>query len=336
MMAYFKLNCLVEIETQSGKKIRFNSLHSVETYKSLDKVGSSAKIKIPTSARLNYANTNQTESVQTAKVFKRGDKVHIQLGYNGNLVSEFKGFIYKINLTTPLEIECEGYEFLLRQDCPTKTFASTTLKEVLNWLIAGTEISINGKIPDVNLTNFVIPKSLNKLDVLQQLKERYGITIYFADNVLYAGLDFIQYLGTVKYKLGWNTVKEDELKYQYEDDVKLRIKAVLVKKDNTKLEAEVGDKDGQQRTLYFYNVSSKAELEKLALAEMKKYKFSGYTGKITTFLEPFAAPGMVAEIMDEKYNERGGKYEIRSVKTTFGQSGARRSVEIGKTVSNGW
>ncbi len=328
---YVKLKCHIEIEAVSGT-IKFDACNSVEIDKSIDRIRSIAKIKIPTSARL-VTQDKQTESVQTEKVFKRGDKITIQLGYNDDLKTEFKGFIYKLNLTSPLEIECEGYEFLLRTDCKTKTFASTTLKGLLQYIISDTDIKLDGKIPDVNMVNYVIPANLKKLDVLQQVKERYGLTIYFIEDTLYAGLDFVKDLGTVKYSIGVNTVKEGELKYQYEDDVKIKIKAVWVQKNNTKVEAEVGDKDGQLRTLFFYNVESKTGLETLAKAELKKYKFNGYTGKISTFLEPFATAGMVAEIADSKYNERGGKYEIRGVKTTFGTSGARRNVEIGKTVS---
>jgi len=332
---YVKLNCLVTINTQDNKTVRFDAVHQCEIEKSIDKIGSSVKIKIPTSARLVNNLENRTETAQTAKVFKRGDKINIQLGYDDNLKEEFNGFIYKINLTTPLEIECEGYEFLLRDNVPQKTFASTNLIEVVKYIVEGKEIDLDGEIPDIKMTNYVIPANLTRLEALQQIKERYGVTIYFVNNKIVAGLDFIKYFGSVKYSLGENTPKSDELKYQYADDVKLKVKAIQINKDNTKIEAEVGDKNGQHRTLYFYNAKSKQELEKLAMAEMQKWKFSGYTGKITTFLEPYSMPGMTAEIIDRVYSERDGKYEIRSVKVDFGTSGARRMVEIGKTVSDG-
>lgn len=329
---YYKLNCLVTITTKDNQVIKFNSLNNVEIENSIDKIGSTAKIKIPTSARLMYAD-NKTVSVQTNKQFSRGDKIKIELGYNDNLVEEFQGYIYKLNLTTPLEIECEGYEFLLRDKIKTKTFALTTLKEVLNYIIEGKNLSLDGNIPNIELKPFVIPANLTRLDVLQQLKEKYFSTIFFDKDKVYIGLDFIKYKGTVKYKIGYNTIKQDELKYQYAEDVELRVKAISINKNNTKIEAEIGDKDGESRTLYFYNIKSKADLKKVAQAEINKYKFTGYTGKITTFLEPFAIPGMIANIVDDKYTERSGKYEIRSVNVTFGTNGARRIIEIGKTVS---
>jgi len=334
---YVKLNCLFTITTQDGKELKFDAVHHVEIDNSIDKIGSSAKIAIPTSARIKSDLENSVTSAQTAKMFKKGDKINIKLGYDDDLKEEFDGFIYKINLTTPLEIECEGHEFLLRENVPTKTFTSTTLRDVVEYIIDGKNknIELDGDIPKVDMTSYPIPANLTRLEALQQLKERYGVTLYFNKNKLYAGLDFIKYQGNVKYSLGENTPKSDELKYQYADDVKLKVKAIQINKDNTKLEAEVGDKDGQHRTLYFYNAKSKEELKKLAKTEMLKWKFDGYVGKITTFLQPYSSPGMTAEIIDKVYSERDGKYEIRSVKVEFGTSGGRRYVEIGKTVSNG-
>ena len=150
-----------------------------------------------------------------------------------------------------------------------------------------------------------------------------------------AGLDFVRYEGNAIYSLGVNTPKADELRYQYAEDVKMKVKAVQVNKDNTKLEAEIGDKDGAVRTLFFYTAKNIEDLKKLAETEIKKYKYTGYAGKITTFLQPFALPGMVAEIRDIKYAERQGRYEIRSTQVSLGTSGGRRVVEIGKTVSDG-
>ncbi|MEI6899243.1 MAG: hypothetical protein WCL00_05155, partial [Bacteroidota bacterium] len=132
--------------------------------------------------------------------------------------------------------------------------------------------------------------------------------------------------------IGVNTIKDNELKYHIADDVKVKVKAIWAKKDNTNLEAHVGDGDGQERTLFFFNVSSKEELQKLAEQEIKKYKYDGYEGKITTFLQPFVKPGMKAKIKDIQYPERFSEkdtYYVTSTKVVFSRSGGRRTVEIG-------
>lgn len=332
---YVKLRGHIEIERKDGKRLKFDAFHAIEGEKDIFKINSTCKIKIPVSARLKYAAEKRTESVQTAKQFSRGDKVKVWLGYSDDLRLEFEGFIHRINLATPLEIECEGYEFQLRSKCETKTWAKTTMKEVLQYIIAGTDIKLSDKIPTVDFTKFILKANMTKLEALQLVKEKYGVTVFFMGNTLYAGLAYVIDKGAVKYKLGYNTIKDDELKYRDEDDVQLKVKAVWIKPNNTKVEAEVGDKQGSQRTLFFYDVSSVEQLKKLAAEEIKKYKYSGYEGKITTFLQPYAEPGMKAQLTDPKFTERDGTYYI--TKTTFkaDRSGGRRTVEISVKLLDG-
>ena len=328
---HVKLKCLIEIKTAAGA-VKFDAVNAVEIDRSLERIGSIAKVRIPTSARLIYAD-KRAESVQTEKVFKRGDRIVIQLGYGDRLREEFNGFVSALNYTTPFEIECQGYEYLLRNDIKTKTFKKTNLKNVLQYIVAGTGVELDGQIPVLDVGEFTIPANLTGVNALQQLKEKYGVIAYFLGDTLYAGLDFVKDVGSAKYAIGMNIIKSTELKYQDAEDIKIKIKAIGVSKDNKRVEVEVGDKDGQVRTRFFYKQESKKMLEEYAKAELKTWKYSGYRGRITTFLEPAAEPGMVAELSDPKYPERKGKYEIRSVRTTFGTGGARRNIEIGKTVS---
>ncbi len=326
---FVQLNCKIEIEKKDGKKLSFTAVNHCEIERSIYNLGSTAKIRIPASARLRSVEYGISESAQTAKQFDRGDKISISLGYDGKLENEFKGFIYRINYTTPLEIECEGYEYLLRRPAEVKVFKSTTLKELLQWATAGTEIKLTDNIADVPLTNYTIKTGKRMLDVVQDIKDECLLDAYFIDELLYVGLSYIPDYGEVKYSLGINTIKDNDLKYHNAEDVKLKVKAVWVKKDNTRIEVNVGDDDGQVRPLFLYNVTSKEDLEKRAAEEIKKYQYSGYEGKITTFLVPFSKPGMRAKITDTRYSEKDGTYYITSVKVTFSRQGARRVNEIG-------
>ena len=166
--------------------------------------------------------------------------------------------------------------------------------------------------------------------VLGQLQTKYGLAVWFdLEGRVYACEPYKVVGDAVKYRLRYNVVKDDDLKYQRAEDVKLKIKAVCIYKDGTKVEAEIGPKDGTEKKLYFYDVKDQQELAALAAAELKRYSYDGYAGRITAFLQPYAAPCMVAEIEDEVYHERDGRYYIEGVETTYGTGGARRTVEIG-------
>lgn len=325
---YVKLRGHIEINRKDGKKLSFDAFHSVDIELDMFKINQSCKIQIPTSARLDYKDKKVGESVQTASQFSRGDKISVWLGYDADLRLEFEGFIYRLNYKSPLELECEGYEYQLRSHCETKTWAKTTMLDVLKYLISGTDIVLSDHVPDVSFTKFIIPANMTKLEALQLIKEKYGMTIFFMGKTLYAGLAYVLDRGMVKYKLGYNTINSDDLKYRSADDVSLKIKAVWIKPNNTKVEAEVGDKEGSQRTLFFYDVSSVTELKKLATEEIKKYKYSGYEGKIKTFLQPFAQPGMKGKLSDPKYQERDGTYYITKTAVKADIGGGRRTVEF--------
>ncbi|MEI6900642.1 MAG: hypothetical protein WCL00_12255, partial [Bacteroidota bacterium] len=169
---YCKLTCKVTIQTQGGKTLSFTAMNHCEVEKSIYQLGSTAKIRIPTSARLRKDGKIVTDSEQTASIFNRGDKLSIELGYGDKLENEFKGFIKRVNYTSPLEIECEGYEYLLRRPATVKILKTTTIKDLIKMAISGTVIKLSENIPDVNLTNYVLPVGKTWLDTIQDLKDK--------------------------------------------------------------------------------------------------------------------------------------------------------------------
>jgi hypothetical protein len=248
----------------------------------------------------------------------------------------FTIYYYAINcvlLLTPVEIECEDATYLLRRKTLKKAFRATTLKALLEYIIAGTEIELWGEVPTLYFSHFYF-KSCTGAFALQKLKEEYGLTIYFKSfKQLYVSLAYHNDDIEVLYSLRNNTIGADALEWVSEDDTRLKIKAVHIRKDNTKIEKEVGDADGEVRTLYFYDLDKGESLEKRAKEEILKYKYNGYKGSITTFLRPNVAVGNVAVIQDKEYPDRDGKYIVDKVTTTFGTNGARRVIELGLKVS---
>ena len=74
------------------------------------------------------------------------------------------------------------------------------------------------------------------------------------------------------------------------------------------------------------------ELRAAAENKLSMYKYNGYSGKITAFLQPFAEHGYKAVLEDDRFPERSGNYMIESVQVQFGTQGARRICEIGVKV----
>lgn len=315
--------------TIAGK--RFTRVHQVEIECSAKVLEDKAVIKLPATARLEREGAFFSE-VETSKTFKVGDEVSIKFGYDGDLKEEFRGFVSKIKPGMPLEIECLDAVWLLRRKNCKGSFKNTTLKALLEFILEGTGITIKGDVPGINFKVFYL-KNVTAASAVQKLKDDYGLQLFLKNfNELHVGLTSASDNVKVKYGLGENVIDSD-LEWVGKDDTRIRVKAIHIKKDNTKVEHEYGDDDGELRTVYFYDLESAADLEKMALAEANKYRYEGYSGGLTTFLIPSAQVGNVASLRDNQFSERAGDYLIDKVVTTFGTDGARRKIELGLKVS---
>lgn len=300
-----------------------------------------AIIKMPTTARLKRAKEVLTESAPTAKQFVEGDFVNIELGYNGKLRNEFTGFISKINFGTPLEIECEGYSYLLRKKRYSKVFKNTTLMDVLKYLIIGTEITLSkDHVLDMPIPTLLF-QNLTGTECLEKIKTTLNslINIYFKNKVLHAELfPVVPFEKTAFYKIGWNVIMDASLKIKQPNNDVFIIKFNSTAKDGSKLEVEHKEKKSlgiKTHTNEVEVIDVKTQItdpnakKKLAKSFADKKRFEGCEGKIKGFLQPYCETAWKASITDEKYPERNGIYIVESTEVTYGMSGARRTVGIG-------
>lgn len=320
----YVLGCEITIGTK-----RFNRVNEVTIERSAHSLEDVCEIKLPATARL-VRGTEVIGEEEVAKTFAAGDEVIVKLGYDGVLREEFRGYVTSIKPEVPVVVKCiDGMYHLQRKNC-LQSWKSVKLDEVLEYLVEGTPISLIGEVPTITFTKFYL-RNVTAAYALQQLKEKYGLVIYLKGNGLYVSLARHDDGTEVRYEFGVNVI-ESKLEWVTEDDKRLKVEAVHIRKDNTRLKVEVGDKDGEKRTLYYYDVESEAALRKLAENDMKKLRYSGYKGDMTTFLLPNVEPGNVGVIQDNDWPERDGKYIVEKVTTTYGSQGARRKINLGLKV----
>lgn len=316
-----------------GKFKPFVGVHDVVTKKSLSNYMNTAIIKLPASSRLKQTGL-QTKSVQTAQIFERGDKVKIELGYNSVLTEEFVGFVNRINMKVPCEIECEGYSFLLRFKVINKVWKDTTLEEVLSYIIKGTDIEL-GTIDHVPFSNIQLIQQ-DGASCLKLLKKFCGnvLNIWFDDNIINAGLKYNFYTEKNKenkpdvvFKLGWNTVGRNQMKLRKKGDNKVTIHFFKDTGDGNKIESFAGNNGGYiQKKLQ--NIANKSTMDKLAADAEHSHNYSGYDGKIVGFLNPICKPGYKVKLLSDRYPELAGNYLCEGVTTTYGKNGAKRNCKI--------
>lgn len=312
-------------------KYRFRGCVNCEISKSVLEYQDKGIITLPTSAVVKRDGT-VINSVQTAKAFTVGDPVLIRLGYDGNLQDEFKGFVSRVNLTTPCEIELEGYSYLLRtKKNIVAEWKSTTLKEVLEKIVEGTDITLHPDIPDVPINNLKIDNA-NGIQVIDYVKGLFkgSLTVCFFDNVIYAGLAYMDTAKTtVKYQLGWNTINADNLKAHSADEVEVNVQLQFRKGSGEQIVVESGKKGGIVKKDTISAVTDMAALKEIANAKLRQESYDGYEGDFSAFLLPFVQHGYRADLSDQAFPDRGGSYFVESVKTKFGSGGGRHIVQVG-------
>jgi hypothetical protein len=290
--------------------------------------------------RITYLKTEKTVTQDGQEpnerkeyVFKENDKISISLGYDGNNTKRFEGFIKRVNMAIPVQIECEGYSYLLYDVIFNKSYSAVTVKQLLTDLCAGTEIVLSADMPNIPLTN-VRFKNATGIQVLEWLKKEVRLAVYFNFNELYVGTLFGSKGKTVKFKLGWNTVKEDDFKKRLVDK---NVRVVIQEKDS-KGEVKRSKSDVQKYSneqLLKIKAGIPADLLKqIANRLQTKSNYNGYEGNITAFLEPAVNKGDIAQIDGFKYPEKSGSFFIESVSGEFGTRGGRQTIQLGFLTSN--
>lgn len=303
----------------------FRSLAEATISRSRKELAATARITLP----------SEYESTYICNEIHGGDPVTIRLGYNGKMREEFSGYVVDVAQKRPVVIECEDEMYQLRRVHPkARSWKSVKLAQVIAYLLPKAQVL---NVPDVTLTPFAIKPGGSVFDVLDKICSAYGLQAYYRGKQLIVTVPYYAMpTGNVRYDLERNVIRPD-LTFRREGDVRLRIRAVSILRDNKKLRVEVGDSDAAAvTTLHFYNIMTEAELLRMAQDKLKVMKYGGFSGTITTFGIPYAEPDMTAEIRDRRFNgNRYGRYMIDSVTTTAGRSGFRRKVEIGRALSDG-
>ena len=303
--------------------------HEVKINKSIYEYVDRAVIKLPITARIIRAGEVITASAETAKQFTEGDKVVIKLGYNGDLKQEFIGFISRVNFKQPLEVECEGYSYQLRKKTFKGTVKNIELKDLLKKIIADTDIVLADNIPGFPIDKIVL-EGKDGCQILESIRgaSRQNIRFFFLGNELWGGHQYVNIKNTVRYQMGWNVIKDGNLKLRQANSQKAEINWVGVKKDGSKVKVKTG-KGGVVKTHTSHMFTDKTSLQQLSDSEHKHISFDGYEGKITAYGIPFCQPNYAAKVDDAKYKERSGQYIVENIEVSYGMSGFRRTVGIG-------
>lgn len=304
----------------------FKQIGEVEINSSYMTITDTAVITIP--RRLQFHG--KTIFVDEPAIFKKSDAIKIYLGYgydNKKLV--YTGFLTRVESGIPTKLFCEDAAYLLKQTKPYNlSYPKLSMRQLLGDILpASIPFYMEG---DITLGKAKF-KNATAAQILRELSDKFSINSWIREGTLYVGLNYFPSLQQ-EYSFHFQrNIISNNLEFVKAEDIKYSVKATSFLPDNTRIEVQVGDAEGTERTLHFYNVDE-ATLRDRATKALDEFKYDGYQGSFTTFGKPVVNHGSIAVLEDKYFKERAGRYIIKGVRITFGQGGFRQEIELADKV----
>lgn len=175
------------VEIQDGQHfIESPLISSIEIEKSISNLCDFAKIEVPlfNYNKLLYADDSQPlndAEIKLHKLYKRGQKIKIYLGYNDKVTLEFVGYIKEVHTDNGVMIlECEDELFIFRNvKLKNSTHKNVSIKSILQLVLNQVNIKIKLVCDyEMEFEKFTIHDA-TALDVLKQLQEDTNADVYF-------------------------------------------------------------------------------------------------------------------------------------------------------------
>lgn len=311
------MNARIVFPARTGRgQVELRKVSVVTVKSSVHDVCQRATITLP-------RNVSALQQEQLRTGIKRGDAVQVYLGYDGDLQLEFEGFVERVASDVPVVVELRDRLWTLLQQPFNKSYKEAYLPTVITDLV-GTGFATDAMEASIGPLRF---EQVTKAQAFKALKDEFGLVTYLKGGTVFCGKLFDAKARTVVYDVERN-VKSSDLSYKVADDVKVKVTAKSIQRNGDKLEVEVGDPEGEARTQTYYGITSKAELKKLAEADLVKYRYDGYEGGFKAFGIPFSQYGDKAQLKSTLYPERDGDYLIEGMDVSFGPGGFERTIKL--------
>lgn len=313
------LKLCAKIEIKGDKTWVFEKITACEIVRDSEALTTTCKLILPRKVKWKG---------ETSNPIKRGDKISVWLGYDDNLQLAFTGYVLRKGFKAPIEIFCEDEMFMLKQTpCVKKSYKNVDIHTLLKEQGLPYDIKVLG---EQNIGQYRVNFE-NVAELLAHLKENNIRTFFrFEDGkpVLYCGVlfDHGNEMRQV-FATGVNIISDSSLDEQKAEDVKIKLKVVSLQPDNKKkIKVEIGDPDGEKRTLHCYG-KTEAEAKAWGEQELERLKRDGLTGSYQTFGHVLLD---VLDVIGIKIDgERKGKYQVHKNTITYGSSGFRQDITLG-------
>lgn len=336
---YYNLDWEIKFKTE-GKTHNLLMLVECEIIENVENLSDTATITLPESV------LNQVLKVKDK--IGRGSEVIIKFGYDGNLKTEFTGFVRDITTDGSLKILCEDALFLFRKKVPDlaiqqpkkaakkkkkgepvepeKPKVLTSVKKIAEYVCQ--HIDPTYKVIcdfDIAYEKFIIHQATG-YDVLKKLQEETKANIYFNTErkELHIRAPFTERGGYAIFCFQKN-IEKSSLEYKKAIDRRFELTIESVQTDGTVKTERIGTTGGDSKTIRIGSLDAQS-LKIRAQNEFEQYARDQYEGTFDSWLIPFCKPTFSGKIVDFDYPDQRGIYYIKAVTTKISEAGGVRTI----------
>lgn len=341
---YYIMSSYMEIEDTKGQPVPVPLYYEIEIEKSVSNLTDRAFVKC---AMFHYNkhikfggndsfDDNGSEVKEIYKLYKRGQKIEIFLGYNNKFELEFSGYISKVTTDDDkgMMIECEDGLFLFRKNIPNKVFNKTDVKQLAQYLINNVDRSFKLDCTfNIAYDRFTIYQA-DGADVLKKIQEDTGANIFFdmKTKTLHIHGKYMYKGGEAFFSMQHN-IERSSLELRGTEDRKFEVKIEGTDMSGKIVSYTTGTTGGELITKKVGRIT-KSSIKIIAETELENLTRPGYSGSFDTWLIPYVEPGFTISIDDEDFPEKDDLYFCESVTTTFSENGGKRSITPSIKLSN--
>lgn len=323
----------ISIRITIADSLEFNVCQSIHIESSVQVLSNSAKLELPREFRNAVDQVGNSVNISGKSILdfmKRGDAIKIEFGYDGDLKTEFEGYITRIGAEMPLQLECEDEMFQLKK-APriTKSIKSGKLIDILKAVIPSKyTIECNG---DYSIGKWLI-EDATPYNVLDELRDKAGIRAYFKNpTTLVVGMIVDFKAETVhKYNFSENVRRGSNLKFEQKANDPLEVIIKSKQKNGKELTYSTGIKGGNTKTIIMPDLTQE-EIKVWADQSYKSLSIDGFEGSLDGWCYPRTKPGDSAQLYRPFYEDshQDGKYFIESVTIDVnGSDGIKRANNL--------
>jgi len=330
----FRLNCNIVVERQEGGSVRLRNVAEVVVSTSVETFTDTCRLTLP---RI-YSRGGKDERDIT-KIFRRGDRICVELGYDGVLETVFKGYLKGVSSGRPVVIDCENEAWELKQwKLSAVHYPRLNLRDFVGKYMG----EYDTEVVDVDLGEVRINEYTSLAKVFDYFMDHYPFRFFFRDGVFYGVMtgslmlrrDVVR---VVKFRFGRNIIS-DNLVYTLAEDVRIQVVAKAILRGNKKIEwKEPADGAGcEVRTFLVPGATTVGELKVYAAERLKTFCVDRMSGDFTAFGLPFVRKGDIVHLFDDEKGLRAEcndkRFVVEGVEYMFGKGGYRQKIKLGARV----